>query len=219
MTENASCGESKSLQDQIRRCVTLFEQLLAASPAEGKKSLPGPTKSDGELDAWEAANGVQLPQGYRAYLREIGDGGPGFTNGTLKALTANDRMSMSFPLTRPWAEYEPWLIEQAEAEGVDECEGTPITWLHRLPEGSQPDDGTICIGHADDGSPYLLVLAGPHADEVWIDGRGYGAGPVCPASFEGMGWDGLTNENIDWSATRFLALLLRWLEEKCSSSR
>jgi hypothetical protein len=85
-----------------------------------------------------------------------------------------------------------------------------------LPEGANPDDGCLCIGYADDGSPYLLVLAGPHADEVWIDGRGYGAGPVFPAMLldaEETGED-LCNEALDWRATRFLALQSHWLADK-----
>jgi hypothetical protein len=217
-TSTSPDGDGVSIDAQIRLCRSLFQRLAAVVPKQAVYT-PGARKSEEEVSAWEAENGVRLPAGYRAYLREVGDGGAGFTHGNLKKLTAAKGMTQPFPLTRPWAEYDVGLIEEAQANGLDDLEGTPISWLHELPKGANPDDGCICIGYADDGSPYLLVLAGPHADEVWIDCRGYGAGPVFPAMLDDEGvveWDELRNEALDWRATRFLALQSHWLADKAS---
>ena len=169
---------------------------------------------EAKLAAFEAKHGLRLPPAYRAYLLVCGDAGAGFPDGGFKKLAARKRMGQPFPLDGPWIEDDREISD--DAADLDDLEGSPKEWMRALPQGARPDDGCLVLGTGDDGCPYLLVLAGPHAGEVWVDGRGYGAGPVYPAGFDARDAD---RREVPAQASGFLAVQERWLDEQLVAAR
>lgn len=153
-----------------------------------------PTLSEDELTAFERAHRVSLPEGYRAFLREVGNGGPGPGDG-LPALAAavelaptND-FATPFPLSnREWQE----ATERARREDTD----YPSEMEYEQP-------GLLWIGDPwKDWERAYLVLTGEDRGMVWgwglIDG---GWQPEVRAGYEDVRWE----EN--------LRNFLRWYED------
>ncbi|MEV6109139.1 SMI1/KNR4 family protein [Streptomyces sp. NPDC051940] len=115
------------------------------------------------VDAWEAQNGVTLPEPYRTVVAEISNGyslGPAEDGGLqpLGWLPAGwpdlgpRRPGAPFPLEAAW----PW----EDDESVDP-EGDPRTdavFTH----------GSVVLGSEDGQSFWLLVTTGPRRGEVWM---------------------------------------------------
>ncbi|MGH3209891.1 MAG: SMI1/KNR4 family protein [Trebonia sp.] len=126
-----------------------------------------------EVTAFETRHGVSLPEDYRAFLLEVGDGGAGPFYGLFRL----DRSDLSgwndsdllpgflagtFPHTRPWNE----LDDEVQDEHVDP---TPIL-------------GSLNLSHQGCGYMVRLVLNGPQRGTLWQDGRSSDMGitPFAP---------------------------------------
>ncbi|MEZ0265337.1 MAG: SMI1/KNR4 family protein [Phycisphaerae bacterium] len=123
----------------------------------------GPAVLEDALTAFEARCGCTLPEGFRAFLRHVGNGGVGPPAYGLLPLggTPDD---MGEQESRPWAELDrvrrpfpftrPWVWE----EGDPSDEGTR----------EQVEDGTLHLGTDGCGQYWLLVVSGPERGAVWM---------------------------------------------------
>jgi len=136
----------------------------------------GPPLPEPVLSAFEHEHGIELPEDYRWFLAEIGNGGYGPPPYGLAPLTdaldetgakANVHIGRRYPLTEPWVwEDEP----EADPGAVD----------------AAYEFGRIFLGTDGCGLLWVLVVAGPARGEVWSV-SGEGAGPHEPrAGF--LGW-------------------------------
>ena len=137
----------------------------------------GPTISETEIAAFESACNTRLPQAYRLFLQEVGDGWRDPAMGRIIAspihrLAEIERKDLSLPmtLTDGWV----WEDEEDEEQLSDESFG------HKL--GNQGvelmDEGC--------GMTYELITAGPCAGEVWSFSD-VGVSPCCERQ-DFLGW-------------------------------
>jgi hypothetical protein len=138
----------------------------------------GPPLDETALADFESGRGVTLPEGFRAFLQRVGNGGGRARNGPpdcgLLALgevpedmTESEsrpsrdvaRLRRSFPFTRAWI----W----EEGEGSDE--GTR----------EQVWDGNLHLGTDGCAQYWVLVVTGPERGNVWML-TGVGITPAGP---------------------------------------
>jgi SMI1 / KNR4 family (SUKH-1) len=123
----------------------------------------GPTLTDESIADFESRGGCLLPDGYRAFLQHVGDGGIGPpAYGLLRLGQTPDDMSVEesrswaevrnlsrpFPFTRPWV----W-------EDGDLCdEGTR----------EQVEHGSIHLGTDGCAQYWVLIVSGPERGNIWM---------------------------------------------------
>ena len=152
-----------------------------------------------ELVAFEKARSCELPEQYRAFLRNVGDGGPGPGRGlvALRDRTDDDLAGIArpFPLTSGWV--TPEIREELEgAELADDY----AEYLYPLPDGTSADDGVLVLGATRDHLGLLLVVTGDAAGTLWTDNRGNDFEEVLP------------------TGQTFLELLFDWLEPRLAEA-
>lgn len=168
--------------EAIEAAIIELRDVWVALGQRSPRWKPGPRRSEDSLREFEQRLGAPLPIGYRTYLREIGDGGRGLADAPrpLHEFTADEieRARKPFPLTRAWYSPDPFNIKLCKKFGLyDERKDLFV----ELPEGVEPTDGTLLIGAPTGTHEYhVLVVAGPHAGEVWVDATGEDTGGVTP---------------------------------------
>lgn len=145
----------------------ILEGLRSAFPAEKRE----PALGYPAVEAWEAANGVTLPEPYRSFVAEISNGsGPGPLDGGLKPLGELPACWSGAEPRRPDAEFPleaEWIWE--DAESVDDDEDARIDAVF--------SDGSVVLSAQDTQSFWLLVTTGPQRGRVWLVAD-VGASPV-----------------------------------------
>jgi uncharacterized protein (TIGR02996 family) len=172
-----------------------------ARATETKQLQPfNPALSEDELTAFEREHRVSLPEGYRAFLSEIGNGGPGPGEGlpslaeAAQGAPTND-FATPFPLSmREWAE----ATERAESGDTD---------FPQEMEYEQP--GVLWVGDPwKDWERAYLVVTGEDRGMVWgmglIDG---GWGPDVRAGYEDDRWEKGFRNFLTWYEDWLDALL------------
>ncbi len=134
----------------------------------------GSPLSEGTVNQFESQHGIILPDGFRAFITQIGNGGPGPSEYGWAPLghAAQDMrpdeasiwtdlpyVRQPFPFTAPWI----WESGDVSAEGVFEQR------LH----------GTIYLGNDGCGAYWFLVVTGPERGNVWMV-CGEGMQPTSP---------------------------------------
>ena len=130
----------------------------------------GPPIERAQIQEFEAAHGIQLPEPYRSFLISKANGASGPpTLGLLRleqsvvahgAGPANRSLADPFPLT------EAWLWEGRE-EAPDQARLQAVL-----------SHGTLALGTDGDGMDYVLVVTGPARGQVWMI-TGEGALPIA----------------------------------------
>lgn len=129
--------------ERLRRLLLLLQKEDVDGRVSRKHSL-NPTRSEEELNAFEQQHGIRLPEDYRFFLREAGDGGSGPYYGiqSLQAASYGHDLSVPFPFT----------------ESTDD---TYFDW----PRDEPPGVLELC----DQGCGYYfwLVVNGPAHGTIW----------------------------------------------------
>lgn len=136
----------------------------------------GATLSDGVLSNIEAIFGVTFPPDYRAFLQEIGNGGPGPYYGLLpfaKALDYDNRLwgeavttshlAAPFPHT---AMFDPAPAQELAGERMDRGEITDDEFSRIVHSAT---GGTLGLAHQGCAYYDILVVTGPTRGTVWTD--------------------------------------------------
>jgi hypothetical protein len=121
--------------------------------------------SEQDVTAFEVRHSVSLPDDYRAFLKEVGDGGAGPFYGVFRLdrsdLPIRDREDLlpgflagAFPHERPWSE---------PGGGIPEAEGDYFD--------PAKIRGSLNLSHQGCGYMVRLVLNGPQRGALWEDGR------------------------------------------------
>ncbi len=136
----------------------------------------GPTVLEARVTGFEARHGVRLPESYRRYLLEVGDGGVGPENGVVPLSGEGLHASLDLP-ERSWSGHlaMPFPLTERENPSIDA--DNPIQWPRE--RGTNGEDfsekrwiaGTLIICDAGCGSVYRLVVTGEARGQVWSDNR------------------------------------------------
>jgi len=123
----------------------------------------GPAVTEDILSNFELRCGCALPEGYRAFLKEIGDGAfgppsygllrfaeppPDMSQEEARPWADSRRLCLPFPFTRHWV----WEEADDSDEGAQE----------------QVADGTLHLGTNGCAQYSLLVVTGPERGNVWM---------------------------------------------------
>jgi hypothetical protein len=138
------------LYDMLQRLRAADTTLRVFGARQHRYAL-GPTLPDGELAAFESANGIRLPNDYRRFLGQLGNGGAGPFYGLERLDAYGQDLSRPFPFTTP-----------TDAFGDEE--------LERLLDGCAAYPGLLEVCHHGSGIFSSLVVNGPAYGTIW-DGR------------------------------------------------
>lgn len=137
--------------------------------------------SEADVRAFEERHGVTLPDDYRGFLLNIGNGGAGPYYGIFKlgemddnfgyvAWQANSHfvglLSTPFPFTEQWNDVAG--RPDPDDVGEEEYERQLDAWEKHY---FMPIDGAIPICHLGCAMWVWLVVSGPERGRVWIDDR------------------------------------------------
>ena len=143
-----------------------------------------PLKSE-DVAAFEASQAVRLPEDYKDFILNVGNGGAGPCYGI-------------YPL-RPEGSIHPAMASRPRidlAVPFQHAEAWDADWLDQIDwdAGERPDDdrmeeyfdtrhiaGSLCICHQGCGDFWLLVVKGNESGHIWMDGRGNFSG-IFPES-------------------------------------
>ena len=196
--------------------------LAAADPdlklfGAGKhKYLLGPTLTEGEVKSIESRYGMKLPDDYRHFLLEMGDGGAGPYYGVqplADAIKYSGTADNPFILSKRFPLNKPLLL-------FDECvgEGTWDDYYSRIETDEKYYDkvqrcisrfnkpyytqGTLYLCDYGDAIAFHLVVTGRERGNIWIEDRAGDFGGIFPLSPEGKGE----------TRTTFLTWYKNWLD-------
>ncbi len=170
-----------------------LERLRAADPrfeivgAKGHRYHLNAPIAERELIMWERDHEVTLPDGYRTYLRKLGDGGVGPHYGIFPLGRwdgAGDTLE-SFSdavgdLRAPFPHRTAWNLPVERRTLPDDLDGGGKYYDPSL------TDGAFWIAQQGAALRTLLVVTGPERGMIWDDLRPAGGGLVpCLASFGG----------------------------------
>ena len=154
--------------------------------------LEAPIVAD-EIVTFERQHGITLPEDYRQFLTQVGNGGAGpdygiyslgeGEEGPLPAIVL-ENLPVEFALDEPWNDMD--LLEKPESY-----------YSYELLAGAIPIATRGCA------LDYWMVVSGPRRGEIWLDKRtdGEGVEPICEV-------DGLHMTFGLWYAS--------WLEDACT---
>lgn len=168
------------------------------------------------LRAFEERHAIRLPEDYRAFLSELGNGGAGpfyglfplglFDGSGAGPLEKWDGMegivgslATPFPLREPW-NLPPERFEPPAAFASDEEEERWVEALDAECWRSDHVDGAFPICHHGCALRTYLVVSGPERGNVWYDRRAEGGGIEPHRDGQGLHLD-------------FLGWYGRWLDE------
>ncbi|MCO6459496.1 MAG: SMI1/KNR4 family protein [Pirellulaceae bacterium] len=142
----------RDVEAKLARARAIDRHCLLFGAAQHRYLL-NPPLSEADVHRFEQQHGVQLPQQYREFVLTVGDGGAGPGYGLSRLSGCWIRGALRSP-----------FLPASDANGIGAVD--------REPDGASASnryDGCMAIGHQGCGVWYLLVVTGPHSNEVWED--------------------------------------------------
>ena len=195
----------------IRHRIARLEEQFGLTPsphdiyAMSHRFILNERLSDKDISAFEKKHRISLPEEYRNFLIEVGNGGAGPDYGIHKLGTADEDkpwskddwlvgvLSKAFPHTSAWNPVpEDSETGEPNEEALDEIEEEYFAL--------RQSNGAIPISHHGCNIRYWLVVTGPERGNVWLDRR--------------TEWGGLSPISVgDAERVAFLNWYLEWLSE------
>jgi hypothetical protein len=167
-------------------------QLRAQDPdytrfgADEHRYALSPPLTQSEVARFESEHDVRLPENYRTFLLEVGDGGAGPSYG-LYPLSGSSRdgeelaerpasgcLATPFPHTEGWNPPRLRANSEPTAPGaLTRAEYLDARWI----------TGSLIIAEDGCGTVHRLIVTGPARGQVWWDDRGEGHGLQPDADF------------------------------------
>jgi hypothetical protein len=173
----------ESIREDLERCRSA-KRPPKIFGAETHRYMLNPVVRNSVVTNFEAKHGIELPEDYRRFMTELGNGGAGPYYGLFKFREMDDchsfqrwkendgfvgTLSEPFPHTRSWNDVLEYP-EQDEIEDEDlyDAEVERIDKIYWNPEYV---NGAIPICHQGCALRNWLVVTGPEAGTVWEDLR------------------------------------------------
>ena len=173
----------ESIREDLERCRSA-KRPPKIFGAETHRYTLNPVVRNSVVTNFEAKHGIELPEDYRRFMTELGNGGAGPYYGLFKFREMDDchsfqrwkendgfvgTLSEPFPHTRSWNDVLEYP-EQDEIEDEDlyDAEVERIDKIYWNPENV---NGAIPICHQGCALRNWLVVTGPEAGNVWEDLR------------------------------------------------
>lgn len=146
-----------------------------------------PVLSEAEVSAFEEQHGVTLPEAYRNFVTQVGDGGAGPFYGLFRLKESRRRdaeweereipdfLATPFPHTEAWT---PDPYKELDGDEYDDPQ-----WI----------TGSLNIAEFGCGAFLRLVITGPERGHVWFDDRPSDGGLTRERGFYEWYMDWLTN--------------------------
>ncbi|MBI4751077.1 MAG: SMI1/KNR4 family protein [Acidobacteria bacterium] len=139
-------------------------QSLEGNPILGYLALDcvfNPCLTLQEVEGFEARYDITLPEDYRRFILEIGDGGDGPWKGILplRRFFSMNHNRILDDLKKPFLHQSPWSYNQISEAERDQYDMDPFS----LTQGALPISDVGC------GIAILLVITGPQRGTIWID--------------------------------------------------
>jgi len=156
-------------REPLKRAVARLRSLLDTSGGKGPTFVPLPCLSESTIQGWEAQYGVSLPEEYRLFLREVGDGGvmPGgycdFVISALSGLRGAETAAQPFLVS---AERVRERFHNLSTEGRPN-DGVLFPELQPIWEADDQPPGCVVFGHYPSYDSLFLVTAGDLRGSVW----------------------------------------------------
>ncbi|WP_049580576.1 SMI1/KNR4 family protein [Streptomyces sp. SBT349] len=135
----------------------------------------GEPLAEAEVVAFEERQGVRLPESYRSFLTEVGDGGAGpyyglfrLDGSDMESRDREERATSGF-LTAPFPHTERWNPTDLSEDD----------YFH-----DRYVQGSLLIAEFGCGAFHRLVVTGPERGRVWFDDRGCDNGMSSQGAFE-----------------------------------
>jgi hypothetical protein len=170
------------LRDNLKR-LSEQDKRLALFGASRHRYHLGPCLTLDEVERFEQAHRVTLPEDYRAFLVEVGNGGAGPYYGLAsleEAILSNEEelLARPFPYRQWWNGMDPpdwWDLPNAQSLVGD---------LHFADyDANHHVQGTLRLAHEGCGYYRLLVICGAERGHMWSDERA-GDGGIMPLPFD-----------------------------------
>lgn len=136
------------------------------------------TLTGAQIEAFEQSQGIKLPDGYRTFLMELGNGGAGPGYGMLP-LGFHPKYMTNLPpdlLARPFQHREAWHPQITSA--ADDEWYCADHWIQ----------GTVHLCHFGCGYYALLVVSGAEYGQIWNDDRSSDEGIYPDPSGDFLTW-------------------------------
>lgn len=173
----------ESIREDLERCKNA-KRPPEIFGADAHGFILNPVVRKSTVTKFESKHGVKLPEGYRRFITEVGNGGAGPYYGLFKFQEMDDCFSFQrwkendgfvgslaepFPHTKPWNEAQEYPDENAIAnEDVYEAELERIEKVYWDPQNV---NGAFPICHQGCAIRNWLVITGAEAGNVWVDLR------------------------------------------------
>jgi hypothetical protein len=146
-----------------------IRDLLAQSTHDEERYTPRPCLTEQQIEAWEDLHAVTLPEQYRVFLQEVGNGGrmPGsycdFVIESLAKVRGGWTASAPFPVT---AERLRERLRQLDADGRP-ADGVLFPELEPYWEEAGRPPGCLVFGQYPCADGLFLVTTGDLRGSVW----------------------------------------------------
>ena len=149
-----------TLWRKLRELVT-YDPNLTVFGARSHKYRVYPCLTLSEIDDFEQQHKVVLPEDYREFLTQIGNGGVGPEYG-LHRLQDSTRKDAAL-LSCPWPHHEDWNLAHSQSASPQDFNETY--------EDERQTAGSLSICEMGCGYEVLLVISGEERGAIWEDLR------------------------------------------------
>jgi hypothetical protein len=153
------------MDEQISR----IKRKLAA-----KNHSLGPVLTESEIAAFEARHRVRLPECYRRFLLEVGNGGYGPPQTGIARL-GEPPVEMTEEERRPWVDFEvlacdfPFTESWCWEDEPDMWDAAGRDWSSEAKAKlARIERGNLCLGGDGCGQSWHLIVTGPERGNVWF---------------------------------------------------
>jgi hypothetical protein len=141
----------------------LISQIRQKIAERGKRL--NPPLGEPEVARFEVEHGIELPEGYRRFLTEVGNGGHGPPYCGLAPLGRSPYWETSADIAKPFPFTKPWVWEEENMSDEGFCE--------------QVFHGGTYLGTDGCGQEWHLIVTGPERGNIWLI-CGEGIAPTRP---------------------------------------
>ncbi|MEM8672001.1 MAG: SMI1/KNR4 family protein [Planctomycetota bacterium] len=167
----------ESIRESVEQC-RRAKRLHGVFGAESHEFILNSPLSPSEVARFEFEHKIKLPEGYRRFLTEVGNGGAGPFYGVFKLGEMDDsfthrrwkqndgfigELSEPFPHTERWNDLPPCPVDGQNEDATEAFDDT--YW------SSENVHGAIPICHQGCAYRNWLIVTGPEAGNVWEDLR------------------------------------------------